>query len=351
MDPQNKISPRISVIVPTFNVAPYIKETIDSLLSQTYTNFEIVVVDDGSSDQTVDIVRSYRDPRIVLIRHETNCGLAAARNTGLRNSRSEFISLLDGDDIAEPTRLAEQLATLELDPDLGMVGSHVAVINEDGQSRGEIWKRPISSDDAAIQLLFRNTFSAVYTVRRTLIPNDGFGHLPMAEDYDFNVRIARCTKVINLDKPLTQVRIRSGGLTLSKKALMEQCILDIMLDQLRELGLSPTPHELAINRHIGILTLDNTPELLDDVETWLMKLIAANHQFGRYELSAFVRVVASEWFEVCKFASPLGVHAWKKYWSSPLGGEAFRPSLIQKIKFAVKCGIRHKRVGGDIPSI
>lgn len=350
MDPQNKLSPRISVIVPTFNVARYIKETIDSLLCQTFTNFEIVVVDDGSSDQTVEIIQSYHDPRIILVRHESNFGPSPARNTGLRNCRGEFISLLDGDDIAEPTRLAEHLAALEADSDLGMVGSHVTVINEDGQLRGEIWKCPISPDDAAIRLLFRCTFSNVITLRKSVIPTDGF-RLPMAEDYDFIVRIARRTKVMNLNKPLTRVRVRSGGLTQSKKELMEQCIRSIMLNQLQELGLSPTEYELAINRQVGALTLNNSPESLDDVEAWLMKLIAANHQVGRYESSAFARIVASEWFEICKFASPLGIHAWKKYWSSPLRDDAFRPGLIKNIKFAIKCGIRHKRVGGDIPSI
>jgi len=124
------------VIVPAFNVALYIKDTIDSLLAQTYRNFEIVVVDDVSTDNTIEIVKEYQDPRIVVVRHEVNSGLAAARNTGILSSRGEYISLLDGDDIAEPTRLAEQLAFLESDPSLGMVGSHVSVINQDGSFRG-----------------------------------------------------------------------------------------------------------------------------------------------------------------------------------------------------------------------
>lgn len=341
---------RISVIVPAYNVEQYIAATLDSLLRQTLSDFEVIVVDDGSTDATTRVVESYDDQRIFLVRHSKNQGLATARNTGFLHAQGEFIALLDADDLALPTRLAEQVAALENDPTLGMVGSHVGVLDEQGRSKKMVWLRPVTPEEAAIGMLFRNTFSAVMTFRKSAIPTGGYRHLPMAEDYDFNVRFAKHTKVINLNKTLTQVRVRKNGLTCTKPELMEKCIRDVMREQIRELGFDPTQRQLDLNRHIGALTMPNSPTLLNEIEAWLMKLCEANTQAKRYSKISFQKIIAAEWFQVCKFASPLGLHALHTWRASPLSRH-WQPNPYEEMKFFIKCLLRHRREGGDFPSL
>lgn len=341
---------RISVIVPAYNVERYIAATLDSLLRQTLPDFEVIVIDDGSTDGTSQVVEGYDDPRILLVRHDKNKGLSAARNTGVQLARGHFIALLDADDLALPTRLAEQVAALENDPTLGMVGSHVGVLDAEGRPREIIWRRPVTPEEAAIRMLFRNTFSAVMTFRKSVIPSGGYRNLPMAEDYDFNMRVARHTKVMNIDKVLTQVRMRHEGLTHSKPELMERCLRDVMREQIRDLDIEPTPHQLDLNRHVGALTMPNSLILLTEIETWLMKLCDANTKIKRYPDTFFREILSEEWFQVCKFAAPLGFDA-LRIWRASRLSHYWKPSRYEVLKFFTKCLVRHRRHGGDVPSL
>ncbi len=347
--PASVTSPRVSVIVPVHNVERYIGAAIDSLLEQTYTDFEVVVVDDGSQDRTVEIVQNYEDPRVRLVRHARNMGVAQARNTGLECSRGELIALLDGDDIALPDRLERQVSALDAAPEIGMVGCYSEGIDEAGILIGVVWKRPVSSDGTEIGLLFRNTLGGSPVMfRRSAIPENGYRQFPVAEDYDFNARLAKRWKVTNVPRALIRYRVRRDGLTQTNKDLMETHVRQVMREQLEDLGIQPTARELDLNRHIGALILPNTHELLDEIEAWLLKIQKANDAIRRYDSNALARVLAHEWFEVCKFASELGWVAWRRHARSALRG-AWEPPWRQKIRFAAKCLVRHRRKGGDIP--
>ena len=103
----------VSVVIPAYNRERYLADAVDSVLAQTFTDFELLIVDDGSRDRTVEIAKSYRDPRIRLVRHERNRGVAAARNTGVAEARGAYVAFLDSDDVAYPDRLARQVAFLD----------------------------------------------------------------------------------------------------------------------------------------------------------------------------------------------------------------------------------------------
>jgi GT2 family glycosyltransferase len=122
-------APRLSVITPCYNAAPYIGATIRSALAQTLADLEVIVVDDGSTDESPAIVAAIDDPRVRLL-HRTNAGPAAARNTGIAAARSDIIAFLDADDLALPDRMAVQLAALEAAPDLAVVASGYVWIDE-----------------------------------------------------------------------------------------------------------------------------------------------------------------------------------------------------------------------------
>jgi hypothetical protein len=132
--------PRSTIIVPAFNVAATLPETLRALSAQTETDFEIIVVDDGSRDETVRIAQAHADPRVRLVR-QVNRGLAGARNTGVAHARGAFIGFCDADDLWMPDKLATHVAHLEANPHVGLSYSGSALIDEDARPLG-LYQRP-----------------------------------------------------------------------------------------------------------------------------------------------------------------------------------------------------------------
>jgi glycosyltransferase involved in cell wall biosynthesis len=339
--------PLISVIVPAFNVERYLADALESVLQQTYPNLEVIVVDDASTDRSRDIAERFRltDSRVRVFDHAENRGLAAARNTGIENAKGAYLALLDGDDVAGPTRLSHQMDAMLRDSALGMVGSHVAIIDEAGRFTGRIWRRPTDPDRAGIGLIFRNTFSAVVLMRREAVPEGGYRR-PMAEDYDFNVRLAAKWKVVNVDEALTFVRVRQSGLTATRPQLMVSCIRDVMGDQLAAIGVNASPREIDLNLHVGDRGMRASRKLLDDIDAWLGRLTVANQRCHRFDGRAFAEILGEEWFEVCLAATELGMPVVSRYRQSKLS-RAWTPSLRAWFRFLVKAGLRHQRVDRD----
>jgi len=125
--------PRITVLMPVYNAERYLRTAVDSILGQTFSGFELLIVDDGSDDGSTAIVNSYTDKRIRLIRNECNLGLIATLNKGLQAARGQYVARMDADDISLPTRLERQIAYLERHREVGVVGSHFHRIDENGR--------------------------------------------------------------------------------------------------------------------------------------------------------------------------------------------------------------------------
>jgi len=115
--------PTVSVIMSAFNAEAFLREAIDSVLAQTFHDFELIVIDDGSADRTLELLAEYSDPRIRIIHNQSNLGAGAARNRGLRLARGKYIAVQDADDASVPDRLAQQVAYLEARPEVGLIGS------------------------------------------------------------------------------------------------------------------------------------------------------------------------------------------------------------------------------------
>jgi GT2 family glycosyltransferase len=138
------MSPRVTVLVAVKDGEPYVREALASVLGQTFTDFELLVVDDASSDATVEIVQGLGDPRIRLLRNERNLGQVPSLNRGLREARGEIVARLDADDACRPTRLERQLAVLDAEPRVGVVGTWMEAVGEHGQRLG--WLRKSLTD-------------------------------------------------------------------------------------------------------------------------------------------------------------------------------------------------------------
>jgi len=217
--------PAVSVIMPAYNVGAYIGDAIRSALAQTFTDLEIIVVDDGSKDHTADVVREFAatDARVRLVQ-QTNRGLPGARNTAMRAARGEYFALLDSDDMWEPAFLAEQVAILEAHPQVDIVTGNGWYLG--GPNHGQVARpypdpRPapvlasIIGDEWAVFIMSvfrREVHTRIGAFDETMRSN---------EDYDFWLRaaIAGCVFVRN-DKPLGHYRIRTDSLSASNVRML-----------------------------------------------------------------------------------------------------------------------------------
>jgi glycosyltransferase involved in cell wall biosynthesis len=210
-------SPLVSVVIPTYNYGRYICETVDSALGQTYSPVEIVVVDDGSTDDTRERLTVYGD-RVRYI-HQQNRGLSAARNTGIHAAHGEFIALLDSDDLWLPDKVQRQVTVAVHQPDIGLVATERFAIDETGQRLDyvvESCSREGFCELTARDLLEFPAFSpsSVLARRDCLLTVGGFNEeLKGAEDMEMWVRIATRFRVVRLNATLTGHRFHSKSMS------------------------------------------------------------------------------------------------------------------------------------------
>lgn len=237
--------PRVSVLMPVFNTARFLPATLASLQKQSCREFEALVIDDGSSDDTPAIMAQVRDPRIVYIRHEGNAGLAARLNEGLDRARAPYVARLDGDDIMHPDRLARQLAVLDADPALALLGTNKVNIDEHGQYSTANF---CPTDHAQITwyLCFDNPFCHPSVMfRRDIVWGELGGYdasLRYCEDYEMWSRLVRAGhRSANLDDVLMAYRRHTAGMTSRMPELRFSINATVIRDNFRY----TFPHEPA----------------------------------------------------------------------------------------------------------
>ena len=208
--------PKVTVLMPVYNGDRFLREAIESILNQTFEEFEFLIINDGSIDNTREIILSYDDPRIRLVDNNCNLGLIRSLNKGLELAEGQFIARQDADDISEPERLAQQVAFLETHPEVALVGTWYKEIDSQGKLIGEC-KLPCDCTQIRWELLFYCTFAhpSVMLQKSTIIKQIGFYSKAAlhTEDYELWCRIARCFPVANLDKHLVRYRIHANSVT------------------------------------------------------------------------------------------------------------------------------------------
>jgi len=220
--------PRVSVIMPVYNVRNYVAEAVESVLAQTFPNFELLVIDDGGSDDSIDIVRTYRDARIRIIT-QANLGLAGARNTGIAHAKGEYIALLDSDDRWLKDKLALHVIHLDTNPDVGLSYSGSRLIDASGRQLRQA-QRPQLGEVRAQDILCRNPVGngSAAVIRRSVLDLVAFDHpenaartcwfdedFRQSEDIELWMRLALLAdcRFEGIAPLLTEYRIVAGGLS------------------------------------------------------------------------------------------------------------------------------------------
>jgi len=216
--------PRVSVLMATYNGEKFLTDAVDGLLRQSFGDFEFIIVNDGSTDGTAEILANLRDPRIRVICNPDNLGIGATMNRGLAECRGEFVALQDHDDLSHPDRFRKQVAFLEAHPRVGIVGTQVRVIDESGRPFS-YWAAPCDNVEINWWLLWGSAIShSSLMMRRELIREvGGYSEDPtfrLCEDYEFISRMAEVCELANSDEPLVLGRDHGGSA--SKKGLAQQ---------------------------------------------------------------------------------------------------------------------------------
>lgn len=209
--------PIVTVLMSVYNGERYLPQAIECILSQTYTNFEFLIVDDGSTDASRDIILSYDDVRIRLLHNPTNLGLAPSLNRGIRAASGVFIARQDADDISRPQRLARQVSAMQRHPHIALLGTWYEEVDANGThlQQGQL---PCTATAIRWALFFYSPF--VHTaamLRKDMLAEVGFydESLQHALDYELWRRIARQFPVANLDEVLVEYRIHDQSMTAS----------------------------------------------------------------------------------------------------------------------------------------
>jgi len=209
----NTNNPFISVFTPNFNKAHFISETIESILNQNYSNFEYIIIDDCSTDKSLQIIQKYAklDKRIKIYKNEKNLGIVKTRNKGFKYSsmKSKYFAIIDSDDVALPTRLKIQVNFLEKNPKYGLVGSNLIIIDKNSKIIG--YRRYPSEDKEIRKVITRyDPFAQPSIMLRKEVINK-IGNYDeqwqVSQDYDYFLRVGRYWKLKNIEKPLIKYRL------------------------------------------------------------------------------------------------------------------------------------------------
>lgn len=205
--------PLVSIIMPVLNAERYLRGAVDSILSQTFTDFEFVIIDNGSVDRSLEVINSYTDPRIRVLR-ELQRGIVPALNKGLMEAQGRYIARMDADDISDPLRLQRQVSYMEAHPQTCLLGSWTRIINEDGSDSGQIVTPPVDSTSLCRALYAKNVMvhGSVMMKRTVAVEIGGYraGCAP-AEDYELWLRLLEVGHVANIPEPLYQLRLHPAS--------------------------------------------------------------------------------------------------------------------------------------------
>lgn len=210
--------PKVSVNIPAYNDEKYIAETVQSVINQTYQDWELIIIDDGSKDKTGEIVKSFTDPRIKYF-YQENRGIGAARNSAIEKSSGEYIAFLDHDDLWLPSKLEKQIALFENNPDLGLVYCDTIFFNDKGDIY-RLYERYKPFRGRVFRELLKHYFLSCETViiRKSVLGDVG-GFMPqmmMAEEYDLFMRIAYKYPIDYVPEPLAKYRIHEKNYSRGK---------------------------------------------------------------------------------------------------------------------------------------
>ncbi len=337
--------PKVTVLMPTYNVAPYVKEAIDSVLWQTYRDFELLVIDDCSTDETVEMVRSIEDARIRIVQNEKNVGLAENLNRGLSHITTEYVARMDGDDIAEPFWLEREVAILDSHPEIGICSAGF----ERFGTANSLVCFPERHEDIMANMLFECSV-IVPTFRMSLYRDHGLRYSTEAfpaEDYRFWADCLRITKMYNIQETLFRYRMHPTQICTARREEQQSKVAEVRRYILEWLSSDFIEEERAYYTGPFMAPQIASRQDLNERKAFCQKMIEKNRSVGnfdeaalRHRLDKHLKLTLYSTIVGRFFADGYSLPRYLRYLNS---GLALRTSCKYETKLLLK-SLLHKKV-------
>jgi glycosyltransferase involved in cell wall biosynthesis len=321
--------------MPVYNGEKYLRESIESILNQTYSNFEFLIINDGSTDNSEKIIKSYNDKRIRLIKNSQNIKLSATLNKGIDMSQGEYIVRMDCDDISLPNRLAIQVKYMDENPNIGVCGSFVDIFYEKNLWLHNIVKYPVTDAEIKETLFFQCAFShPTVIIRKKSLNYYNLSYNPnysYAQDYKLWIDCSKYLLFANIPQVLLRYRRNAQSISISKRIEQMEIALKISNELLEYYSfksmqpIEPILLDMIKRKYISI-------DKLKVVHLWFW-------EFSKKRTKKFLnleKTAVNAWFCLCTQATYLGYPLLAFYLKSYLG-KRFNKMSFSFLKFFVKC--------------
>lgn len=330
---------KVTVLLPVYNGAKYLRTAIKSILAQTFKDYELLIINDGSFDDSDGIVKSFNDPRIRYLENVENIGLIKTLNIGIEESKSQYIARMDQDDISLPKRLEKQINFMDRNESIGICGCYTKVFGEGVKSVKA--KFPTNNEVIRSTVLFNTAIPhPTMVIRKKLLDkfNIRYRDYPNVEDLAFCSECSHHFKMVNLPEVLLKYRISDTSIqSINSMKKREQVFLKIYENGLTKLGINPNRDELKLHYEISTRTFEREFEFLDRAEEWLSYLKSINLKTNIYDSSAFAQVVSLQWYKICcELALVYGFRVFKRFYESLLINNTFGKKILTA-KLLYKC--------------
>lgn len=327
------------------NGEEFLREAVQSILDQTHTDFEFIIVNDASTDQTTRILLSYDDPRIRIVNNETNIGLTRSLNKGLRLAKGEFIARMDADDISFNQRFEKQVGFLEQHEDIALCGTWV---NFNGESTDGP-NYPVDAAEIKVAALSYNPFAHPSVMwRRKVFEDLGLYYdesFRTSQDYELWSRALYIVKAANVPIHLLNYRLHTNQVSRSKEENQKQNSRRIKLGQLKYLQLQPTDKEERAHLCLfdGQFDRYREPVVIKEADEWMDKIVQANRRLGIYEEKLLLKEWRSRFFG--SYIYEYNMQVWKIIRHSSCA-RLCRATPRQKLRLLIKCLMGWHAKGG-----
>ena len=332
-----KTNPLISVILPVYNAGKFLNESIDSILNQTVEDFEFIIIDDASIDNSIEIIQSYQDNRIRFFRNKQNLGISKTLNFGISKAKGKFIARMDADDIALRYRFQEQLQFMNNNLDIDICGSYVQHFGDSN----ETWEPPLDHESIRVSSIFFSpmvhpTIFARYQYYQKHIYDSGFDY---AEDYHLWISSFDSANFANIPQVLLKYRFHARQTSTALRTQQKEVGKRIRTILLDKVGCEYNDKELEL--YMKIVNMSDDSDIASK-QNCLMKLLQANQKSAYYDNVIFENFLSSYLWDTYNQSTSKSWKILKMTYKSPL----IKPSsisLLKHIKFIIKCVIKYNR--------
>lgn len=292
--------PKVSILMPVYNSEKYLREAIESILNQTFTDFEFIIILDPSGDNSQALIESYPDQRIILLKNDERMGLPRSLNRGLQVARGEFVARMDADDISMPERLAQQLDFMNKHSDIGLCGTWIKYFGE----KNLVLAFP--TDDATIRckLLFENNLAhPSVMIRKNILVENNLFYDPAfieVEDYDLWRRCSAYMSFANLGEILLLYRLHPEQAGKSDFARQQKFAGRVRLEELKNLGIDATAEEFAFHEAITLYQIQVNEVFLEKIRQWFYRIRDANSKSNYYSNPVLWDILNNRWLDICR---------------------------------------------------